>query len=253
MAGRLAAGLPRRPRLRLQVEHGLDARHARLLRSTTRSTAATTTTSSRSRSCTRSARTSSCRSRTTRSCTARARSSTKMPGDRWQKLANLRALYALHVGAPGQEAALHGRRARAVARVERTRRRSTGTCSSERDHQGVQSLVRDLNRVYRDDAGAVGGRLRADGLPLARAERRRRRTSSRSRASARTRSGRSSASATSRRCRATATASACRSAAAGARSLNTDAAYYGGSGRRQPRRGRGRARRRGTTSRSRPS
>ena len=43
----------------------------------------------------------------------------KMPGDRWQKLANLRALYALHVGAPRQEAALHGRRARAVARVER--------------------------------------------------------------------------------------------------------------------------------------
>ena len=43
----------------------------------------------------------------------------KMPGDRWQKFANLRALYALHVGAPGQEAALHGRRVRAVARVGR--------------------------------------------------------------------------------------------------------------------------------------
>ena len=45
LAGRLAADLPRRPRLRLQVEHGLDARHAQLLRSRTRSTAATTTTS----------------------------------------------------------------------------------------------------------------------------------------------------------------------------------------------------------------
>ena len=32
VAGRLAADLPRRARLRLQVEHGLDARHARLLR-----------------------------------------------------------------------------------------------------------------------------------------------------------------------------------------------------------------------------
>ena len=31
MAGRLAADLSRRPRLRLQVEHGLDARHARVL------------------------------------------------------------------------------------------------------------------------------------------------------------------------------------------------------------------------------
>ena len=41
----------------------------------------------------------------------------KMPGDRWQQLANLRALYALHVGAPGQEAALHGRRARVAVGV----------------------------------------------------------------------------------------------------------------------------------------
>ena len=31
VAGRLAPDLPRRPRLRLQVEHGLDARHARVL------------------------------------------------------------------------------------------------------------------------------------------------------------------------------------------------------------------------------
>ena len=37
--------LRRRPRLRLQVEHGLDARHARATSSRTRSTAATTTTS----------------------------------------------------------------------------------------------------------------------------------------------------------------------------------------------------------------
>ena len=37
--------VPRRARLRLQVEHGLDARHARLLPAGTRSTAATTTTS----------------------------------------------------------------------------------------------------------------------------------------------------------------------------------------------------------------
>ena len=41
----VAPDLPRRARLRRQVEHGLDARHARLLRATTRSTAATTTTS----------------------------------------------------------------------------------------------------------------------------------------------------------------------------------------------------------------
>ena len=41
----------------------------------------------------------------------------KMPGDDWQQFANLRALYALHVDAPRQEAALHGRRVRAAPRV----------------------------------------------------------------------------------------------------------------------------------------
>ena len=45
VAGGVAADLPRRARLRVQVEHGLDARHARLLRPATRSTASTTTTS----------------------------------------------------------------------------------------------------------------------------------------------------------------------------------------------------------------
>ena len=44
LAAGVAARLHRRPRLRLQVEHGLDARHARLHASTSRSTAATTTT-----------------------------------------------------------------------------------------------------------------------------------------------------------------------------------------------------------------
>ena len=44
LARRLSADRPRRPRLRPQVEHGLDERHAGLLRATTRCTVATTTT-----------------------------------------------------------------------------------------------------------------------------------------------------------------------------------------------------------------
>ena len=74
---RHAAGAPRRPRLPLQVEHGLDERHAALRRASTRCTGATTTSWSPSRSSTRGRRTSCCRSRTTRSCTARARCSTR--------------------------------------------------------------------------------------------------------------------------------------------------------------------------------
>ena len=54
----------------------------------------------------------------------------KMPGDRWQQLANLRALLRLHVGAPGQAsccswAASSRRRASGT-----TTARSTGTCST---------------------------------------------------------------------------------------------------------------------------
>ena len=45
VARRHAAHVRRRPRLRPQVEHGLDARHARLRRSTSRCTGPTTTTS----------------------------------------------------------------------------------------------------------------------------------------------------------------------------------------------------------------
>ncbi len=41
----------------------------------------------------------------------------KMPGDRWQQLANLRLLLHVSVDLPGQEAAVHGRGARAAAGV----------------------------------------------------------------------------------------------------------------------------------------
>ena len=61
--------------LRLQVEHGLDARHPRLHLARTRSIAATITAISCSACTTPSPRISSCRCRTTRWCTASARSS----------------------------------------------------------------------------------------------------------------------------------------------------------------------------------
>ena len=69
LAERLTADGPRRARLRLQVEHGLDARHARLHEHAVRRSGRDTTANSLSVSCMRSARTSSCRCRTTRWCT----------------------------------------------------------------------------------------------------------------------------------------------------------------------------------------
>ena len=77
LADGLAAGLRRRPRLRLEVEHGLDARHARLLRPRSDLPQVPSQPAHLLASGTRSRRTSCCRCRTTKWCTARARSSAR--------------------------------------------------------------------------------------------------------------------------------------------------------------------------------
>ena len=62
-----------------------------------------------------------------------------MPGDRWQQLANLRALLRVDVGPPRQEAAVHGRRDGPGAGVEPRPAASTGTCSTQPSHRGVRA------------------------------------------------------------------------------------------------------------------
>ncbi len=73
----------------------------------------------------------------------------KMPGDRWQRFANLRAYYGFMWGHPGKKLLFMG-----------------GEFGQEREwnhdhsldwhllddplHRGVKDLVRDLNRAYRD-------------------------------------------------------------------------------------------------------
>ena len=73
----------------------------------------------------------------------------KMPGDRWQKLANLRALYGYMWAHPGKKLLFMG------GELAQWREWDAETSIDwhlleDRDHQGVQSLVRDLNRVYRE-------------------------------------------------------------------------------------------------------
>ncbi len=53
----------------------------------------------------------------------------KMPGDDWQRFANLRLLYTYMFTYPGQEAAVHGQRIRPGARVGSCAARWTGMCS----------------------------------------------------------------------------------------------------------------------------
>ncbi len=56
----------------------------------------------------------------------------KMPGDRWQKFANLRALYAYMWAHPGKKLLFMGGELGEWAGVEPRRLASTGTCSSTR-------------------------------------------------------------------------------------------------------------------------
>src|SRR5437763_909057 len=74
----------------------------------------------------------------------------KMPGDRWQKLANLRALYAYMWAHPGKKLLFMG--GELAQEQEWSHDRSLDWhLLEQRDHAGVQALVRELNRVYREE------------------------------------------------------------------------------------------------------
>jgi 1,4-alpha-glucan branching enzyme len=72
----------------------------------------------------------------------------KMPGDAWQKLANLRALYAFMWAHPGKKLLFMG--CEFAQEQEWSEARSLDWHLLENPgHAGVQSLVRDLNRHYK--------------------------------------------------------------------------------------------------------
>jgi 1,4-alpha-glucan branching enzyme len=74
----------------------------------------------------------------------------KMAGDKWQKLANLRALYAYMWAHPGKKLLFMG--CELAQEQEWSHERSLDWhLLEQREHAGIQSLVRDLNRVYRDE------------------------------------------------------------------------------------------------------
>ncbi|MDQ3849131.1 MAG: 1,4-alpha-glucan branching protein GlgB [Actinomycetota bacterium] len=72
----------------------------------------------------------------------------KMAGDRWQRLANLRALYAYMWAHPGKKLLFMGQEF--AQEAEWSHERSLDWHLLERtEHSGIQALVRDLNRAYR--------------------------------------------------------------------------------------------------------
>jgi 1,4-alpha-glucan branching enzyme len=74
----------------------------------------------------------------------------KMPGDRWQKFANLRSLYAYMWAHPGKKLLFMGGE---LAEWEEWDEDGSlhWNLLEYPEHQGVQSLVRDLNRLYRTE------------------------------------------------------------------------------------------------------
>jgi 1,4-alpha-glucan branching enzyme len=74
----------------------------------------------------------------------------KMPGDRWQKLANLRALYAYMWAHPGKKLLFMG--GELAQEREWSHERSLDWHLLEQpDNAGIQRLVRDLNHLYRGE------------------------------------------------------------------------------------------------------
>ncbi|HET6173437.1 MAG TPA: 1,4-alpha-glucan branching protein GlgB [Gaiellales bacterium] len=74
----------------------------------------------------------------------------KMAGDRWQQFANLRALYGYMWAHPGKKLLFMG--CEFGQESEWSHERSLDWHLLERpEHRGVQTLIRDLNRFYRDE------------------------------------------------------------------------------------------------------
>ncbi len=98
----------------------------------------------------------------------------KMPGDRWQRFANLRALYGYMWSHPGKQLLFMG----GEFAQEKEWSEPAGSLDwhllDQADHAGMAALVPRPQRRLRGGARALGARPLARGLPLAGAERRER-------------------------------------------------------------------------------
>jgi 1,4-alpha-glucan branching enzyme len=74
----------------------------------------------------------------------------KMPGDRWQQLANLRALYAYMWSHPGKKLLFMGQEI-ATPWEWNHADEVPWQLLEHVEHAGMRDLVRDLNRIYRDE------------------------------------------------------------------------------------------------------
>jgi 1,4-alpha-glucan branching enzyme len=87
----------------------------------------------------------------------------KMPGDRWQKFANLRAYYGFMFGHPGKKLLFMG--CEFAQEGEWNHDRSLDWhLLGQAEHEGVQRLLRDLNHLYRATPALYQRDFRPDGF-----------------------------------------------------------------------------------------
>ncbi len=80
----------------------------------------------------------------------------KMPGDRWQQFANLRALYAWMWAHPGKKLIFMGDELGQIAEWNHDQSIEWDVLLSS-DHAGIQRLVRDLNQVVKSEPALWSG------------------------------------------------------------------------------------------------
>ena len=91
---------------------------------------------------------------------------TKMPGDDWQKFANLRAYYGLMWGYPGKKLLFMGQEF--AQRREWSEERALDWHERAAPaHEGVRNFIRDLNRVYREKPALHARDCEGDGFSWA--------------------------------------------------------------------------------------
>ena len=94
----------------------------------------------------------------------------KMPGDRWQQLANLRAFLAYMWAHPGKQLLFMGSEFGQESEWAESRELDWWLLDHA-DHRGVHSLVRDLNRIYRETSALWSLDTEGSGLRVDRRQR----------------------------------------------------------------------------------
>ena len=155
----------------------------------------------------------------------------KMPGDDWQKFANLRLLFGYMYAQPGKKLLFMGGEFGQWREWNHDAQPRLAPARATRCTRGLQRWVRDLNTALPRRAGPARARLRPGRVRVGRLPTTPSRASlsllRKGQDAGRPGAGRA---ATSRRCRGTTTASACRAAGTGTRSSTATPRIYGGSG-----------------------